>query len=138
MATPQLANNDNSSNNNEIRIDLPGDEILQGIATGNSRKFAGSLFWIGLATLAVVVNRSLYKPPPGSIFEGHQIAYYLTLFGIFLAGVAEVFVGSLLFSQQVQDGGSGRRAFRVPLVCASLVPLGALIAPGGTSFIVMG
>ncbi|RLN24954.1 hypothetical protein C2845_PM07G01690 [Panicum miliaceum] len=108
--TPQLAIDDDNINN-EVRIDIPGDEILDGIAPGNSRKFARKLR------------------------GGHQIAYYLILLGFFLAGVAEVFAGSLLYWGQ--DGGRVR-AYGVPLFFASVVLLAALIALGGTPFIVMG
>uniref|UniRef100_A0A0D3EJJ5 Uncharacterized protein n=1 Tax=Oryza barthii TaxID=65489 RepID=A0A0D3EJJ5_9ORYZ len=70
----------------------------------------------GLLTLLVSVTTILNKPPHGVLFARHVIAYYLTLAGIFVAGV--------LVTGGARGGGGGggrRRAFGrvVPLTVVS-------------------
>ncbi|CAL4958110.1 unnamed protein product [Urochloa decumbens] len=136
MATQRLASN---NTNNEVAIDIPGPEELINAAAnelGGGRQLVQPLFWVGSWTLVAVFNRIICKVPPGAIFEGHMIAYYLTLFGVFLAGVAEVYSAILLSS--AQDGGGRVRAIAAPLLCASVVLLAALVALGGSPVPVMG
>ncbi|CAO2204657.1 unnamed protein product [Urochloa humidicola] len=139
MATQRLASN---RSNTEVGIDIPGPEELINAAAnelggGNSRQLARPLFWVGSWTLVSLFSRIVCKLPPGGIFEGHPIAYYyLTLFGVFLAGVAEVYAAILLSS--AQDGGGRVRAIAGPLLCASVVLLAALVALGVSPVPVVG
>ncbi|CAL4965185.1 unnamed protein product [Urochloa decumbens] len=139
MATQQQLSTINS--NNQVGIDIPGPEELINAAAnelgggGNPRQLARPLLLIGSWTLVGVFNRIVGKLPPGAIFESNLIAYYLTLFGVFLAGVAEVYSAILLSS--AQDGGRVR-AIAAPLLCASVVLLTALVTFGGSPVPVMG
>ncbi|CAL4977779.1 unnamed protein product [Urochloa decumbens] len=138
MATQQQLSTINS--NNQVGIDIPGPEehinaAAQELVGGNPRQLARPLLLIGSWTLVGVFNRIVCKLPPGAIFEGNLIAYYLTLFGVFLAGVAEVYSAILLSS--AQDGGRVR-AIAAPLLCASVVLLTALVTFGGSPVPVMG
>ncbi|CAO2204658.1 unnamed protein product [Urochloa humidicola] len=137
MATQQLANIAGNSNT-EIGIDIPGLEELINAADelgGNPRQLAQPLFWVGSWTLVAMFNRIVCKLPPEAIFEGNLIAYYLTLTGVFLAGVAEVYAAIQLSS--AQDGGRVR-AIAAPLLCASVVLLAALVTFGGSPVPVVG
>ncbi|KAF8705016.1 hypothetical protein HU200_031271 [Digitaria exilis] len=139
MATRRIANNNSDdNNNNDVAIDIPGaEEMLQQVADhglpANPKQLARSIFWVATCTLVTVLNRVIYKLPPGPIFEGNETAYYLTLFLVFLAGVAEVYAAILLSS------AAGRvDAWAAPLLCASVVMLAAVITLGGSPVLVMG
>ncbi|KAF8662889.1 hypothetical protein HU200_055471 [Digitaria exilis] len=99
----------------------------------NPRQLARSMFWVATCTIVTILNRIIYKLPPGPIFEGNETAYYLTLFFAFLAGVAEVYAAILLSSAAARV-----EAWAAPLLCASVVLLAAVIALGGSPVLVMG
>lgn len=132
MATQQLGND-----NDELAIDIPAgpEQVISAaaneLAGGNSSQLAHQLLWVGSWTLLLVFNRVVLKLPPGPIFDGHLIAYYLTLLGSVLAGVAEVYFSILLRSAQDD------RAYAKPLLCASVVLLAAILALGGSPIPVM-
>ncbi|CAO2180887.1 unnamed protein product [Urochloa humidicola] len=138
MATQQVANIGNNSNN---QVDIPGPQELINAAAnellggGNPRQLARPLFKIGSLTLVAVFIRFVWMLPPGAIFQGNLIAYYLTLFGVSLVGVAEVYAAILLSS--ARDGGR-LRAYAAPLLCGSVVLFAALVALGGYPVPVMG
>ncbi|CAO2161039.1 unnamed protein product [Urochloa humidicola] len=138
MATQQVANIGNNSNN---QVDIPGPQELINAAAnellggGNPRQLARPLFKIGPLTLVAVFIRFVWMLPPGAIFQGNLIAYYLTLFGVSLVGVAEVYAAILLSS--ARDGGR-LRAYAAPLLCGSVGLFAALVALGGYPVPVMG
>ncbi|KAF8662900.1 hypothetical protein HU200_055482 [Digitaria exilis] len=95
----------------------------------SSRKLARALFAVGFLTLVMDLATSFYRPPGGVFFERHRLAYYLTLAGIFVAGVAEVSAACWLSSS------SCTKLARIAL-CCSLLPLVVVIALGGFSVLV--
>ena len=91
----------------------------------------------GLATMTMAAATAFYRSPHGVVFEQHRFAYYATLAGIFAVGLGEVGTACWLASSGHQGRGRSR-AFRAGVVCASVVPLVAIIALGGFSVVVKG
>ncbi|BAS70378.1 uncharacterized protein [Oryza sativa Japonica Group] len=83
---------------------------------------------VGFLTLVISVGTLVYKPPHGLLFQLHVLAYYLTLVGIFFAGVVEVWTAFWVSEAGV---GGGRRAFGRAVLWASVVPLAAALGIGG-------
>ncbi|KAL6847900.1 hypothetical protein ACP4OV_022028 [Aristida adscensionis] len=131
MSTLQL----DSSNNGAATIVM--DEISQvvlGSAAGGEHDYDGTaskrrltrlLFLSGFFTLAMSLATALYRPPQGVVFQRHRLAYYLTLAGIFAAGLAEVTAAFWLSRSR------GRPIFARAVLCASVVPLLVVVALGG-------
>jgi hypothetical protein len=71
----------------------------------------------------------VYKPPHGLLFQHHALAYYLTLVGIFFAGVVEVWTA--FWVSETAGVGGGRRALGRAVLWASVVPLAAALGIGG-------
>ncbi|KAF0918319.1 hypothetical protein E2562_023390 [Oryza meyeriana var. granulata] len=84
---------------------------------------------VGLATLVMSVSTLVNEPAHGWFFEHHAVAYYLTLMGIFIAGVVEVWTAFWLSGGA--QAGHGRRAFGAAVFWASVVPLAAVAGIGG-------
>ncbi|KAF2948374.1 hypothetical protein DAI22_01g032000 [Oryza sativa Japonica Group] len=90
---------------------------------------------VGFVTLAMAVSTLVHKPADhGELFQGHAIAYYLTLMVIFLAGVVEVWTA--LWVSNAGESGRRRRAFGRVVLCASVVPLAAVAGIGGYTVMV--
>ncbi|KAL6626737.1 hypothetical protein ACP70R_030463 [Stipagrostis hirtigluma subsp. patula] len=68
----------------------PSDDMNAACEPGSSRQLVRLLFSLGFLTLVTDLATALYRPPKAMIFESHKLAYYLTLAGIFAAGVAEL------------------------------------------------
>ncbi|CAD6232692.1 unnamed protein product [Miscanthus lutarioriparius] len=110
----------------------PSEAMVAEVGSDNSKQLQRWLCASGLATLVMDAGTAFYRPPHGVVFEQHRFAYYATLAGIFAAGLAEVGTACWLDSSGQQQRGRARgRAFRVSVVCASAVPLVAIIALGG-------
>ncbi|XP_062217066.1 uncharacterized protein LOC133917106 [Phragmites australis] len=128
-----------SSNSAATTIDMNTTQVMEAAGeAGTSKQLARLLFIFGFLTLLMDLATALYKPPSGVVFESHKRAYYLTLAGIFAAGLAEV---STAFCLSVGSSGEsiGRlRAFARVVLCASVVPLAAVIALGGYAVLIKG
>uniref|UniRef100_A0A0E0JE01 Uncharacterized protein n=1 Tax=Oryza punctata TaxID=4537 RepID=A0A0E0JE01_ORYPU len=83
---------------------------------------------VGFVTLVISVGTLVYKPPHGLLFEHHVLAYYLTLVGIFFAGVVEVWTAFLV--SEAGDGCRLRRAFGRAVLWGSVVPLATALGIG--------
>lgn len=103
----------------------------------DSKQLHHWLFASGLATLVMAAATVLYRSPHGVVFEQQRFAYYSTLAEIFAAGLAEVGTACWLASSG-QQGRRRSRAFRAGVVCASVVPLVAIVALGGFSVVMKG
>ncbi|KAL6626738.1 hypothetical protein ACP70R_030464 [Stipagrostis hirtigluma subsp. patula] len=135
MSTLQL----DSSNNNGAAATIVMDAISEVLGSaGDHPDVVGAwkqlrltrlLFLAGFLTLVMDLATALYKPPGGVVFQRHRLAYYLTLAGIFAAGVAEVSAAFWL-SRYGQARG---RPFARAVLCASVVPLVVVTALGGFS-----
>uniref|UniRef100_A0A0E0FG51 Uncharacterized protein n=1 Tax=Oryza nivara TaxID=4536 RepID=A0A0E0FG51_ORYNI len=84
---------------------------------------------VGFLTLVISVGTLVYKPPHGLLFQHHALAYYLTLVGIFFAGVVEVWTA--FWVSETAGVGGGRRALGRAVLWASVVPLAAALGIGG-------
>ncbi|KAK3163872.1 hypothetical protein QOZ80_1AG0009480 [Eleusine coracana subsp. coracana] len=89
------------------------------------------LFFSGFLTLVMALATALYKPPRGVVFERHRLAYYLTLAGIFLAGLGEI--GTAFWLSRY---GHPCGVFVRTILYVSLVPLVLVVALGGFSVLI--
>uniref|UniRef100_A0A0E0MRA0 Uncharacterized protein n=1 Tax=Oryza rufipogon TaxID=4529 RepID=A0A0E0MRA0_ORYRU len=113
---------------------VAGEEYRSG--TPPPGQFVKELLGVGSLTLAMAAGTLVYKPPHGLLFQRHVLAYYLTLVGIFLAGVAEVWTAFWL-SEAAGDGRRRRRrALGRAVLWASVVPLAAIAGIGGYTVLV--
>ena len=111
--------------------DAPGGESSSVSGSGAwSTRLARSLVSVGFLTLLMDTAVALHKPPGGVVFGRHVLAYYLTLAGIFAAGLAELWAA---FSLSRSAGGD---AFARAVLYASVVPLVLVIDLGGFSVLV--
>uniref|UniRef100_A0A0E0FG53 Uncharacterized protein n=1 Tax=Oryza nivara TaxID=4536 RepID=A0A0E0FG53_ORYNI len=120
-----------------VEIQVPsGEEVIP--AVSGTGPLVKGLRGSGLLTLLVSVTTILNKPPHGVLFARHVIAYYLTLAGIFVAGVLEI--GTVLWvtggARGGGGGGGGRRAFGRVVLWASVVPLTVVSGIGGYNVVV--
>ena len=115
----------------------PSEAMVAEVGSDNSKQLQRWLCASGLATLVMDAGTAFYRPPHGVVFEQHRFAYYATLAGIFAAGLGEVGTACWLASSG-QQGRGRSRAFRAGVVCASVVPLVAIIALGGFSVVMKG
>ncbi|CAL4958153.1 unnamed protein product [Urochloa decumbens] len=129
MSTFQFDGN----NNNATTIDINTSELFVEDATeiGASTRLARSLFLLGFVTLLMDITTALYKPPRGVIFQGHKLAYYLTLAGIFVTGLTDIWTGIWLSSSSQQNGCLPVLARA--LLYASVVPFVVIVVLGGFS-----
>ena len=149
MTTLQLDNNTANNNGaagtiniapNELMADdhhdAPGGESSSVSGSGAwSTRLARSLVSVGFLTLLMDTAVALHKPPGGVVFGRHVLAYYLTLAGIFAAGLAELWAAFSLSRSAPADAGR-RFAFARAVLYASVVPLVLVIDLGGFSVLV--
>nr|TKW13411.1 hypothetical protein SEVIR_5G099400v2 [Setaria viridis] len=132
MPTFELDN----SNNGAAAIDINTTELFTEDARSElvtSSQLARSLFSVGFITLVMDVATALYRPPRGVVFQGHRMAYYLTLAGIFAAGLAEVSTAFWLSCSGQEHGR--RRAFARAVLYASVAPVVVIFALGGSTVV---
>jgi hypothetical protein len=130
---------DDSSNNNDAATIISMDSIIGELLSSSVDEQPSSsaasmrrmLFLSGFLTLAMDLATALYKPPQGVVFERHRLAYYLTLAGIFLAGLAEVATAFWLSCY-----GQAHGVFTRAILYASFVTLVIVTALGGFSILV--
>ncbi|CAD6232690.1 unnamed protein product [Miscanthus lutarioriparius] len=120
-----------------VSIGISPSEAAGAAGGGNSMQLQRWLCSSGLATLIMDAATAFYRSPHGVVFEQHRFAYYATLAGIFAAGLGEVGTACWLASSG-QQGRGRSRPFRAGVVCASVVPLVAIIAFGGFSVVMKG
>ena len=120
-----------------VSVGISPSEAAGAAGGGNSMQLQRWLCSSGLATLIMDAATAFYRSPHGVVFEQHRSAYYATLAGIFAAGLGEVGTACWLASSG-QQGRGRSRAFRAGVVCASVVPLVAIIALGGFSVVMKG
>ncbi|KAG0536585.1 hypothetical protein BDA96_03G076400 [Sorghum bicolor] len=121
-----------------VSIGISPSEAAAAAGTNDSKQLTRWLCASGLPTLIMDVATAFYRSPHGVVFEQHRFAYYATLAGIFAAGLAEVAIACWLAASSGQQGHGRSRAFRASVVCASVVPLVAIIALGGFSVVIKG
>jgi len=145
MATLQLDSN-TANNGAAATINIAPDELMadddddapvgesssvvSGSGAASSTRLARSLVSVGFLTLLMDTAVALHKPPGGVVFGRHVLAYYLTLAGIFAAGLEELWAA---FSLSRSAGGG---AFARAVLYASVVPLVLVIDLGGFSVLV--
>ena len=127
----------NGDHDGAVSIGISPSEAAGAAGGGNSMQLQRWLCSSGLATLIMDAATAFYRSPHGVVFEQHRFAYYATLAGIFAAGLGEVGTACWLASSG-QQGRDRSRAFRAGVVCASVVPLVAIIALGGFSVVMKG
>jgi hypothetical protein len=127
----------NNGDNGAVSIGISPGEAAGAAGSNDCKQLQRWLCASGLATLAMDAGTAFYRSPHGVVFEQHRFAYYATLAGIFSAGLAEVGTACWLASS-AQQGRARGRAFRASVVCASVVPLVAIIALGGFSVVMKG
>ncbi|CAD6232687.1 unnamed protein product [Miscanthus lutarioriparius] len=115
----------------------PSDAVGAAAGGGNSMQLQRWLCSSGLGTLIMDAATAFYRSPHGVVFEQHMFAYYATLVGIIAAGLADVGTACWLASFS-QRGRTRGREFHASVVCASIVPLVAIIALGGFSVVMKG
>jgi hypothetical protein len=120
------------NSNGDIAINV-GQGAAGDIGISTSTQIARMLFCVGFLTMVMAVATALYQQPRGVVFESHRLAYYLTLGGIFAAGVAEV---STAFWLSGTGQANGRLvSFARGVLFASMMPLAGVIALGGFSIL---
>ncbi|KAK3163873.1 hypothetical protein QOZ80_1AG0009490 [Eleusine coracana subsp. coracana] len=123
-----------SSNGATTAISINTGEIVDAAGEDATiRPLARLLFASGFSTMLMDLATALYKPPRGVVFEGHKLAYYLILAAIFAAGMVEVST-AFWFSRY----GRNRTSLAKAVVCASVLPLVAVIALGGFAVLMKG
>ncbi|TVU21937.1 hypothetical protein EJB05_31608, partial [Eragrostis curvula] len=135
---------DDNSNNDSITIVIDSHQLLSAAAVDGrddadssaKTQLAKTLSSMGFLTLTMDVATALYTPPQGVLFEGHMLAYYLTLVGIFAAGLVELFTAFCLSNSGQANGRLV--SFARALICASVAPLVTIIALGGFSVLMKG
>ncbi|CAD6232708.1 unnamed protein product [Miscanthus lutarioriparius] len=120
-----------------VSIDISPSEAAGAAGSNDSEQLQRWLWALGLATLVMDLATAFYRSPHGVVFEQHKFTYYATLAGILGAGLGEVGTACWLASSG-QQGRGRSRAFRAGVVCASVVPLVAIIALGGFSVVMKG
>ncbi|KAL6626720.1 hypothetical protein ACP70R_030446 [Stipagrostis hirtigluma subsp. patula] len=133
-----LASNNNGGAAMDLEAQVPVELLSAGTAMepGASMKLARLLLWLGFLTLLMDVGTVLYKPPRGVIFERHHTGYYLTLSGVFAAGIVEVWA-AIWLSSPGEDNGR-RLAYARALLYMSVVPLVVVVALGGFAVLLKG
>ena len=109
--------------------------VVSGSGAASSTRLARSLVSVGFLTLLMDTAVALHKPRGGVIFGRHVLAYYLTLAGIFAAGLAELWAAFSLSRSAPADAGR-RVAFARAVLYASVVPLVLVIDLGGFSVLI--
>ncbi|KAF7020869.1 hypothetical protein CFC21_033918 [Triticum aestivum] len=127
----QVGANNNAHDDFSINIDQFNEEPPTTVLS--SAQLSQALMTVALLTMAIDVGTVLYKPVRGVVFGHNKLAYYLTLAGIFIAGVAEALISSWLSRSHEVD----KRCFSFgrAVLCASLVPFVAIIGIGGFAFV---
>ncbi|KAM3197641.1 hypothetical protein ACQJBY_072987 [Aegilops geniculata] len=127
----QVGANNNAHDDFSINIDQFNEEPPTTVLS--SAQLSQALMTVALLTMAIDVGTVLYKPARGVVFGHNKLAYYLTLAGIFIAGVAEALISSWLSRSHEVD----KRCFSFgrAVLCASLVPFVAIIGLGGFAFV---
>ncbi|KQK15290.1 hypothetical protein BRADI_1g21690v3 [Brachypodium distachyon] len=120
----------------EISLGMEGVEVAPGPAwTMDGRRYC-QVEWlvcvIGFTTACMAAALAVYKAPAG-VFDGHKLAYYVSVLVAGVLGLAEVFAAVTWMSS---EGSSVRSLACRCVLYASFLPLAFVAGLGGLRLLV--